>query len=447
MESEAPFDPYSTRPYRRGRVLVMAEAAVEYFIHICVTTTFLTAILNEMQVTASLQGLIGAITSLACVTQLLSVFRVKRTYPCKRWVALLNLISQLLFALLYLMPLTPWTPALRLAGFMGLLLAAYLCQHYLTPSRVNWQMALVDDNRRGVFTAKKEILSLIGGMIFSQTAGILLDHFKARGEMRVCFLLFLGVITALSVLHFVIMLLTEEPVPEKTPPIKSVREIVELLRGSRDLRRVILFDSLFAISSISLHYYSVYLTNTWHCSYTYITAVAVGHACFRVLVSPFLGRLADRRSWAFMLRSCMLVMAGGYLMFAAASAETVTWLYPLFSLCYAFSLGGSNAGRTNLCLDYASREDRRYILGIQASVSGVVSFLCTIPVSLFVGWLEGRGNILFGVTVYPQQILFAVSAVMLVLLALCLPTQAQPTRPRGRKKPYIKENRYGKDPH
>ena len=429
MKPEAQSSLYATRPYRRGRALVMVEAAVEYFIHLCVTTTFLTAILNEMSVGASLQGLIGAITSLACIAQLLAVFRVKKTYPCKRWVSLLNLLSQLLFALLYLMPVTPVAPALRLGCFIALLLAAYLCQHYLTPSRVNWQMALVDDNRRGSFTAKKEILSLLGGMIFSQAAGILLDHYKAKGDMQTCFYIFITVITVLSLLHFVIMLLTEEPKPEKKPPVKSFSEIIGLVRESRDLRRVILFDTLFAISGISLHYYTVYLTNTWHCTYTYITAVAVAHSCFRAVVSPFLGRMADRRSWAYMLRICMLVMAGGYLLFAAASAATVIWLYPLFSLCHAFSQGGSNAGRTNLCLDYVSREDRRYVLGIQSSISGVVSFLCTIPVSLFVELLEKRGNVLFGVVVYPQQILFVLSSATLALLAFFfLPRLSRPAR-------------------
>ena len=185
----------------------------------------------------------------------------------------------------------------------------------------------------------------------------------------------------------------------------------------------------YQTSSISLHYYSVYLTNTWRVSYTYITAVAVVHACFRAVVSPFLGRLADRRSWAYMLRICMLVMAAGYAVFAIATPRTGVFLYPLFSLCYAFSQGGSNAGRTNLCLDYVSSGDRRYVLGIQSSISGVVSFLVTIPVSVFVEWLEGRGNTLLGTTVYPQQFLFGISACMLLLLAFAfLPRLSRPTR-------------------
>jgi MFS family permease len=264
-------------------------------------------------------------------------------------------------------------------------------------------------------------------------AGVLLDYFKAIGDMRSCFLIFFITITVLSLLHLVIMLLTKEPIPEKKPSVKGFREIISAVFGSDDLRRVILFDSLFAVSSISLHYYTVYLTNTWQVSYTYITAVAVGHACFRAAVSPFLGRLVDKKSWAYMLRICMLVMSVGYVIFAVATPQTGIYLYPLFSLCYAFSLGGSNAGRTNLCLDYVSFEDRRYVLGIQASISGVTGFLATIPISFFVEWLEERGNCLFGMTVYPQQILFILSAGMLLLLALAfLPRLGRPTRIQNR---------------
>ena len=82
-------------------------------------------------------------------------------------------------------------------------------------------MALVDDNKRGQFTAKKEIISLAGGMVFSQTAGILLDHFKAKGDMRTCFFLFIAVIAVLSVLHLVIMLMTVEPVIRTFEAIKQ----------------------------------------------------------------------------------------------------------------------------------------------------------------------------------------------------------------------------------
>ena len=415
--------------YQKSRLCYIVEAAVEYFIHICVTTTFLTAILNEMDVSSSLQGIISAITSLACCLQLAAVFGVKRTYPCKRWVCWLNLISQLMFGVLYLIPMTDFSKALKIGSFIVLLAAAYACQHYLTPSRTNWHMSLVDDNHRGVFTANKEIVSLIGGMLFSQGAGILLDHFKAKGEMQICFLIFAVTITVLSVLHLIIMWMIKEPVPERIPPRKTFGEIRRAVFGSRTLRRVLLFDALFSVTNVSIFFYSVYLTRTFGMSYTYITAIAVLHAAFRAVVSRFLGDLADRRSWAYMLRICMLVLAVGYLVFAICTPKTVAYLYPIFSLCYAFSSGGSNAGRTNLCLDYIAHEDRRYVLGIQNAISGVVGFVFTVLASFLVEAVEKNGNKLLGFSVYPQQILFIVSAAMLSWLALFfLPKLKKPAR-------------------
>lgn len=416
-------------PYQKSRWLYIVEAAVEYFIHICVTTTFLTALLNEMEVSSALQGVVSNIASLACGVQLIAVFWVKKTYPCKRWVCWLNLISQLFFGFLYCIPLTPFSKGIKIGAFVLLLAVAYVFEHYLTPSRINWHMSLVDDNRRGVFTANKEIISLIGGMAFSQGAGILLDYFKAKGDMETCFILFAVTITVLSVWHLVIMLMIREPEPQRKISTKSFREVWHVVLDNRELRRVVIFDVLFVISTVSIHFYSVYLTRTFGMTYTYITAIAVIHAAFRAVVSRFLGRLADRRSWAYMLRICMLVLAVGYVIFAVCSPKTVIYLYPVFSLCYAFSLGGSNSGRTNLCLDYAAQEDRRYVLGIKFAISGIFGFVATLLASALVEAVEQNGNQFFGISVYPQQILFVISAVMLTGLAFFfLPKLKTPAR-------------------
>ncbi len=427
--------------YRRSRVLIIIEAAVEYFISICVTTTFLNAILNEMQVAASLQGIIGAITSLACSVQLLAVFGVRKTYPCKRWVCVLNLINQLLFALLYCVPQIQVSQGIRVAIFIFLLLIAYSCQHYLTPSRVSWHMALVEDNKRGVFTANKEIVSLISGMIFSQCAGILLDHFRAKGNMKACFFIFAATVSVLSLSHFFLMISIREAKPAVDLPPKKMGDILHILFGNAPLRRVMVFDALFEISQVSLFFYPVYLTQTFGFSYTYITFVAILHACFRALISRFLGRMADKKSWCYMLRVCMTVLSVGYVIFALATPKNAQVLYPLFSLCHAFSLGGSNSAKTNLCFDYVSRENRRYILGTKAAISGIVGFLTTLLASSFVNFIENHQNKLFGIPVYPQQLLFTCSAALTMVLALLFLPRFS-SSPRN-KKPPLRTNKKG----
>ena len=101
----------------------------------------------------------------------------------------------------------------------------------------------------------------------------------------------------------------------------------------------------------------------------------------------------------------------------------------------AFSLGGSNAARTNLCLDYVMIEDRRYVLGIKDAIRGVTEFFATLLASLLVSFVEARGNQLLGLHVYPQQILFALSAVILLWLSFVfLPKLKRPARIENQEK-------------
>ena len=423
---------FESKSYKKGRWFIIAEAAVEYFISLCITSTLLTALLNEMNVDPALHGIIGSITSLACISQLFSVFWIRKSYPAKRWICVLNLINQLMFLVLYCIPFVSISSGAKLAIFIGVLLGAYLFQHYLTPSRTQWHMSLVEDSHRGVFTAKKEIISLVGGMIFSQTAGILIDYFKAKGDMRNCFIIFASTIAVLALIHFYLMLSIKEPAPETQPKKKSFSEIMTLIFGSKKLRGVLVFDALMTVSSVSITFLSVYAMvneknpNTLGFSATFMAAIGIVHALFRAAVSIPLGKYADKRSWVSLLRLCLSVMTVGHLCLVFCMPQSgmlATVLYVAFYLCYAFSIAGTNSSLTNLCFDYVEHEDRRYILGVKNALSGVIAFATSLGFGAIVNLIEGRGNALFGMTVYPQQLLSLISAVItLALVVFVLPT-------------------------
>ena len=423
---------FESKSYKKGRWFIIAEAAVEYFISLCITSTLLTALLNEMNVDPALHGIIGSITSLACISQLFSVFWIRKSYPAKRWICVLNLINQLMFLVLYCIPFVSISSGAKLAIFIGVLLGAYLFQHYLTPSRTQWHMSLVEDSHRGVFTAKKEIISLVGGMIFSQTAGILIDYFKAKGDMRNCFIIFASTIAVLALIHFYLMLSIKEPAPETQPKKKSFSEIMTLIFGSKKLRGVLVFDALMTVSSVSITFLSVYSMvneknpNTLGFSATFMAAIGIVHALFRAAVSIPLGKYADKRSWVSLLRLCLSVMTVGHLCLVFCMPQSgmlATVLSVAFYLCYAFSIAGTNSSLTNLCFDYVEHEDRRYILGVKNALSGVIAFATSLGFGAIVNLIEGRGNLLFGMTVYPQQLLSLISAVItLALVVFVLPT-------------------------
>ena len=423
----------SQKKKERSQRFFIAEAAVEYFIALCVTSTFLTIILEEMKVPTAYQGVISSIASLSCVFQLVGVFFVKRTYPCKRWVCIINLANQLMFALLYLIPMTPFNQTIRLAVFIVLLLCAYFCQHFVAPSRTQWHYESVDDNKRGIFTANKEIISLVGGMIFSYIAAETVDYFRQPAatpelheqNLKICFLIFAITIFVLSLIHLFLMIGISEYKPKKEIPKKSFKEVICLVFGNRSLRNVILFDLLFSLTFVPAHFTSVYALskNALGFSPVFVTIVdACFLSAFRAIISRPLGRFADRHSWASLMKLCMLASAVSYLIFTFCTPGRLSYiLYPMYALFHGFASGGTNSARTNLCLDYVpSHADRRYVLGIKSAISGVADFFFTLLASLLVQYIEGNGNQILGIHIYAQQLLFFINAILLSLLALVM---------------------------
>ena len=144
-------------------------------------------------------------------------------------------------------------------------------------------------------------------------------------------------------------------------------------------------------------------------------------SAFRAIMSRPLGRFADKHSWESLMKLCMLSAAIGYAVYAFCSPGWISYiLYPIYALFYGFSCAGTNSARTNLCLDYVSHEDRRYILGVKNAISGIADFLVTLLVSMLVQYIESNQNQIFGFSIYAQQLLFFANAIILVLLAFIM---------------------------
>ena len=73
----------------------------------------------------------------------------------------------------------------KLIIFITFLLVGQAINHLINSPKINWFMSLVDSNKRGSFTAMKERVSLIGGMLFSLAVGTLMDKFEEIGDVKV----------------------------------------------------------------------------------------------------------------------------------------------------------------------------------------------------------------------------------------------------------------------
>ena len=405
----------SPRDLSRSRVLYLFEAALEYLISILVAGSFLATLTKELGISDSLTGILSSVISLGCLFQLLSL-SIRRT-AVKKLVVVFSILNQVLFMLLYVIPLTDFSQQTKTVLFVALIFSAYLIYNIVHPKKISWLMSLVEDTRRGSFTATKEILSLVLGMVFSFVMGAAVDHCFAIGQPRAAFILSAVVIFVLMVWHSLTMLFAVEQ-PSPRPEQKNFRQVLLELIKNKHVRNITVVFLLYYISTyISTPFYGTYQIGELGLSLTFIASIAMSGSVSRILVSKFWGEYADKRSFAAMVEKCFIFLALSQLCVVFAIPSTGKVLFTLYYILHGIALGGINSALTNLIFDYVPSEKRADSLAITQAFAGLTGFLITLCVSPLVSLIQKNGNTLFGLPLYAQQavtviaLLFTVAAI------------------------------------
>ncbi len=419
-------------PYARTRVLYILEAAFEYFISLMVTSAYLAKLTDAIGMSDSLTGILSAFVSLGLGFQLLALLR-RPDKPVRRWVTLIHILNQLCFTLLYAVPLFPATQGVKVGVFIALLLLGHIGNNLINSPKINWYMSLVPDDRRGRFTATKEIVSLLGGMVFSFVMGQISDHFYAIGRDDLAFVCGALTLLFLTVAHTLTLLFSREAPPRAAETKGAGRTTLALLRD----RRFLAVTGLSVLWSIT-NYATTPFYGTWQIkelgfSLTFVAVLAALYSISRALVSHPLGRLADRTSFSHMLIICFALEAVGYLFGLCTTPENGHILFPLYYICHALGMGGINSGEINLIYDFVPADQRTGALAIKNTLTGLLGFLTTLLVSPLVSYIQSCGNQFLGLSVYAQQVLSAIGLVLCLLILLYLYTVIGriPRGPRG----------------
>lgn len=400
----------------RGRRLYIVQAAVEYLISILVTGAFLAKLTTHLGFDDGLTGILSSIITLGTLFELFSLTVTKKRV--KGFVVAMSVLNQILFMLLYAVPFLELDGNVKKIIFFVFIIGAYFIYNIAHPHKINWFMSLVDDRKRGSFTANKEIISLISGMIFSFAMGSLSDYFVDQGNERLSFIILAAVIFALTVGHTVIIGFTvEKDMPRETK--RSVfQSFLDIVKNRKTLKVAGIFVIYNVAYAISVPFFGTYQINELGFDLGFVSIAAMIGSVARVLVSKLWGAYADKTSFANMMEKCLLVLAAAMLCAALATPSTGRIMFVLYNIFFAAALGGINSAWINLIFDYVAPDGRTTSLAICQAISGAVGFFATLAVSPLISLVQNNGNSVFGIPIYAQQLLSIVSVVILLLAAL-----------------------------
>ena len=391
----------------RSRIMYILEAAIEYFISILVASSFLATLTKELGFSDSLTGILSSVISLGCLFQLLSLSL--RPKKAKKLVMALSIVNQVLFMLLYVIPVINISPTIKTILFVILIFMAYLIYNFAHPKKINWLMSLVDDNKRGSFTANKEIVSLSSGIVFSFAMGALIDYFSEIGKIKTAFVLTAVVIFGLMVLHTLTMIFAVEKDIPYCPPKNFKKTLSELLKNKNIIKVTIVFVLYYVSYYISTPFYGTYQISELGLNLKFISAIVMFGSISRILVSKFWGKYADKNSFAAMIEKCFVFLGLAQLCVVLAVPQTGKVMFTLYYVFHGIALGGINSALINLIFDYVPINQRADSLAITQAIAGFTGFITTLLISPVVSHIQNSGNKVIGMPIFAQQFISVIA--------------------------------------
>ena len=407
--------------YRSSRAFTITTAALEYFVSLLVIGSYLAKLTSDIGIPDAVTGILTSFVSLGFGFQLFAIFLINKR-PVKSWVTVMSVVNQLCFAFVYVIPFFEISTTVKTVLFVVMLLMAHILLNVAGPAKIDWHMALVDDDKRGRFTALKEIISLVGGMIFSFVVGLVIDSCEANGNLHGAFIFCAIGVLGLMVINTIALLLTKEKVPEKIEHIPVLKMAGEIMRDKK-IFKVILVSVLWYVALYSTYpFYGTYTIKELGFTMTFVSILSAAYAIARALASRPLGRYADKHSFTRMLNICYAIVLVAYAVNVFTVPANGKVMYTIYYILYAIAMGGINSASTNLIYDFVEPDKRVVTLALQHAMAGFSGFFATILVGFLVSYIQESGNTFLGLNVYAQQVVSGIGVIMVAVSLVYLNT-------------------------
>ena len=404
--------------HKKDRLCYILEELFNYLITILVTGSYLAKITSYLGFSDSLTAILSSFVTLGCSTQMLSGL-VFRKGMIKRQITAVFTVTQLLFLLLYLVPFVQIPIGVRTVVFVGMLLLGHLMRNVALAPRTNWYMSFVDNSKRGTFTAKKEAVSLAVGFAFQMAMGAMMDAYEAQGNLQAAFVVCAVVIFGVSIAHTLSLVFTQDQeIPNRG---ESLGQDLRNVFTDKKVRCVFGLSALWAVAySVSTPFYGTYTIKELGLSMSFLAVLSLAGAVSRILASIFLGKYADKYSFAKMLRLCYILKIVSFLSVVFAVPSNGKVMYTIFTIVGSMAFGGINSATINLIFDYVKPEKRTTALAVNQAVYGIVGFLASTAATPFLEAIQNAGNRFLGMEIYAQQVLSALACVCTLLVMIYL---------------------------
>ena len=412
---------YDSKAYKRSRMAYRMECTFEYFVAILMGDAFLAKLLTDMGFSDAETGIISSLITLAFLFQLVSVFVVRKITNTKLVAILFHTASQFFFMSLYLLPFMPFAAEFKKPLVVSCILVAYFGNYMVSTLIFRWGNSFVNPKKRAGFTAGKEIVSLLSGMVVSFGAGYVMQAFEESGNLKGGFIFAALAILIFCISDLIMLLLIKNDIKPKAEKGEgsSMKDIIANTVFNRNFLSVVVLMVLWDSSRyIVVGFLGTYRNSLFTLGVVQIISVAGQLA--RAIMSRPLGKYTEKRTFAKGIELGLIIAAVATFLNIFTTPETSFFII-IYTILYNVCLAGVSGNITNITYSYV---DSRYFAeasAIKNSVAGLFGFGASLLGGVILDAVQNNQDkiqALVGFPIYGQQILSAISCVMFIITIL-----------------------------
>lgn len=407
------------REYYNSRTLFIFEGCAAMGIFTITSGAFLSGYAKYLGATDTINGIIGAIPTLAGIVQVISPIVFEKINRRKIYVAFLALLFRLLLSSMILIPAVFTGTTQRVWSLAIIYFLAYVIASFINPPASNWIASLTPESKRGRYFGKRESYINAFTAVLSITMGKILDTFREANNEYGGFIIVFIAVFILALINFTFLSTIKEPAVIKSDFKIRLKDILTIPIRDKKYYKVIVLFVLWNISvQVALPYFSVYMVSGLKMQYTFITILGILSSVSVIIMVRIWGKIADKKSWVFTTKVAIGLLGVVHFFWFFMTKSSMSYIAPFLFVLAGISWAGIGISLFNIQFVFSPEKGRTMYIGFTAALAGVIGFISTLVGSFIVSRLENIKLNFFWLSVSNMQVVFIISGVLLMLTSL-----------------------------
>lgn len=377
---------------------------------------FLTGLFLLLNADDSIIGMVGMVTFLGNLLQILSPLILERFDSRKKLLIFARSIIYLFnIVIIFIIPFIPGTDKVKLMIMLVVILFVNLVNALSAPGFAAWHIRSIPENVRAKYYST---FTMINGIIIHSVvlgAGVVVDKFKDAGNEIVGFAVLRAIALVLSVLDIYFLFHIKEYPIEKSKEKLSLRSVLIAPFKEKKYLITVAIATLWTFSAnLPGSFYVVYMLKDVQVSYSFLNFVNVLNIPMLLLLTPVWKRIIDKFSWFKSLYIAMGLFSIHYLGLAFVNRNNV-YLYAVIAI-YSFVLApGINITFGNIPYINVPQKNQTNYIGFYSAMNNLAALIAIVLSREFITRSENLTISFLGMGMGNKQILMIMTSLIMMI--------------------------------